>query len=183
MTTEAFLFWLLASVIGFTSAGLVLSQNIVRCAIWLLGSLFGIALLYFLLGAEFVGATQLIIYVGGTMVLVVFAVMLTSQQAFLKLKPTLVEFIGIGILGLLIFGLIANTLVAEQKTPMPRHPATGASVGSLGMAFLGLVDQKPNNPSYLFPFEIISIQLLVALIGAAYMARAKRPGTKMEARK
>ena len=59
MTTEAILFWLLVAMIASASVGLVFSQNIVRCAVWLLGVLIGIAMLYFLLGAEFVGATQI----------------------------------------------------------------------------------------------------------------------------
>ncbi len=173
MTTEAILFWLLAAMIGSASVGLVFSQNIVRCAIWLLGALVGIALLYFLLGAEFVGATQMIVYVGGTMVLVVFAVMLTAQQALVKLKPRPMELIGICMATLVIFLLIVQALPKSKMTVNPPSP-TGAGIGSIGMALLGMDERR----SFLFPFEIVSLHLLVALIGAAYLARAKRrPGT------
>ena len=64
----------------------VVTQNIVRAAVWLLFTLVGASAVYFLLGADFVGATQLIVYVGGTLVLVVFGVMLTAQGPFVNLK-------------------------------------------------------------------------------------------------
>ena len=175
MTTEAVLFWLLAAMVAGTAIGFVLSNNIVRCAIWLLGSLVGIALLYFLLGAEFVGATQMIVYVGGTMVLVVFAVMLTAQQALVKLKPKPSELAGVCIACLTIFLLICRALpmAASSKTASP-----GAGIGAIGMGFLGLNEGR----SFLFPFEIVSLHLLVALIGAAYLARAKRRPNESEAK-
>jgi NADH:ubiquinone oxidoreductase subunit 6 (subunit J) len=89
MSLSTILFTLLASVVGFSAIAVVLTQNIVRACVWLLFTLGGLAGLYFLLGAEFVGATQLLIYVGGTMVLVVFGIMLTGSEAFggLRVKP------------------------------------------------------------------------------------------------
>ena len=65
---------------------MVLSRNIVRMAVWLLFTLIGVSLLYFLLGAEFVGAAQLIVYVGGTLVLIVFGMMLTAQGPLRELR-------------------------------------------------------------------------------------------------
>ena len=73
------MFAVVATVTAVSALGVVLSRNIVRMAVWLLFTLIGVSLLYFLLGAEFVGAAQLIVYVGGTLVLVVFGVMLTAS--------------------------------------------------------------------------------------------------------
>ena len=74
------LFWVLATATVGCSIAVVVSQNIIRCAVWLLFALGATAGLFFLLGADFVGAAQLLIYVGGTLVLVIFGVMLTARE-------------------------------------------------------------------------------------------------------
>ena len=80
------LFYVVAVLTGLCALGVVVTQNIVRAAAWLLFTLGGVAGIFFFLGADFVGATQLIVYVGGTLVLVVFGVMLTAQGPFVSLK-------------------------------------------------------------------------------------------------
>lgn len=165
MSLDVILFTAIASAIGLSALAVVFSRNIVRSALWLLFTLIGISLLYFLLGAEFVGATQLIVYVGGTMVLVVFGVMLTAQQQFLKIRTRPQEWIVGGILAGSLFVLLVNASLklGEGKTSPPSEPLP--STGPIGVGFLS---------TYLLPFEIISVHLLVVLIGAAYLARAKR---------
>lgn len=165
MSLNVILFAAIASATVLSALSVVFSRNIVRSALWLLFTLIGVSLLYFLLGAEFVGATQLIVYVGGTMVLVVFGVMLTAQQQFLKIKTRPQEWlVGIILAGALFVLLVNMSMtMGEGKTSPPAEPMPGA--GQLGVGFL-------NN--YLLPFEIISVHLLVVLIGAAYLARAKR---------
>ena len=86
MTLQAFLFYLLAGLTGLCAISVVVTQNIVRAAAWLLFTLAGAAGVFFLLGADFVGATQLLVYVGGTLVLVVFGVMLTAQGPFISMR-------------------------------------------------------------------------------------------------
>src|SRR5438093_9619166 len=81
-----FLFWTIATLTGLCAVAVVVSQNIVRAATWLLFTLGGVSGLFFLLGADFVGATQLLVYVGGTLVLVVFGVMLTAPGPFVSMK-------------------------------------------------------------------------------------------------
>src|SRR3954453_9212746 len=85
------LFPLLAGLTGVCAVGVVVTQNIVRAAAWLLFTLAGAAGVFFLLGADFVGATQLLVYVGGTLVLVVFGVMLTAQGPFINLRVSAIE--------------------------------------------------------------------------------------------
>lgn len=165
MTLEFVLFAAIAFSVALSALAVVFSQNIVRSALWLLFTLIGVSLLYFLLGAEFVGATQLIVYVGGTMVLVVFGVMLTAQQQFLKIKARPQEWLVAGSLAAAFFGLlvvVSLRLGADRQTPaVEKLPGNGP----IGVSFLS---------TYLLPFEIVSVHLLVVLIGAAYLARAKR---------
>ena len=86
----------------------VLSQNVVRMAFWLIISLSSVAGLFFLLNADFVGATQLLIYVGGTVVLLIFGVMLTAQGPYVNLKTSPAEVV----LSLAVGGVVFAMLVA-----------------------------------------------------------------------
>jgi NADH:ubiquinone oxidoreductase subunit 6 (subunit J) len=185
MTLPEVLFYAVAILTGLCAIGVVVTQNIVRAAAWLLFTLGGVAGIFFFLGADFVGATQLIVYVGGTLVLVVFGVMLTAQGPFISLKTSAAEWAGSMIVGLLLFAVLAVTTVSGKwAEPTPQEsvealandrttPQQSNNSVKLGHAFLGQT-LGPNKTSYLLPFEIVSVHLLVVLIGAAYLARAKR---------
>lgn len=160
---DEILFTIVALGTGLGAVGVVFARNIVRQAVCLLFTLIGISMLYFLLGAEFVGATQLIVYVGGTMVLVIFGVMLTARQEFVTIRATPVEWFTAGLLGLGLFTLLAKTLPALESNASEQGQLP--STGPIGVALL---------TKYLLPFEAISLHLLVVLIGAAYLARAKK---------
>src|SRR5215470_16663330 len=103
------LFYVVAILTGLCALGVVVTQNIVRAAAWLLFTLGGVAGIFFFLGADFVGATQLIVYVGGTLVLVVFGVMLTAQGPFVSLKTSAAEWAMSIVVGLLLFGVLVVT--------------------------------------------------------------------------
>ncbi len=214
------LFYLLAATTAVCALAVVVTQNIVRAAAWLLFTLAGVSGLFFLLGADFVGATQLLVYVGGTLVLVVFGVMLTAQSPFINMRISAAEW-GIALaVGLLLYGVLAASLVIsyprEQSSaiastshseeeqpgsstefgwkqvnnPRPLSSYEMADSTRLGQALLGQWQASPQGNmtglppgaqphrrypmSYLLPFEIVSVHLLVVLIGAAYLARAKR---------
>ena len=181
----------------------VLSQNVVRMAFWLIISLSSVAGLFFLLNADFVGATQLLIYVGGTVVLLIFGVMLTAQGPYVNLKTNPGEVV----LSLAVGGAVFAMLVAafsgvnwesnsdrlEQKfgtasvqTPGYNQQGEGSTVRRVGAALSGLRTESLRDgraierPGYLLPFEIVSVHLLVVLVGASYLARAKRraPGNE-----
>jgi NADH:ubiquinone oxidoreductase subunit 6 (subunit J) len=178
---QVLLFYVVAVLTGLCALGVVVTQNIVRAAAWLLFALGGTAGIFFLLGADFVGATQLIVYVGGTLVLVVFGVMLTAQGPFVNLKASAAEWALSLVVGLLLFGVLAvTTWVGKWEPPQaaappetPVNPATSVNSVDIGRGFLG-EELGPNKTGYLLPFEIVSVHLLVVLIGAAYLARAKR---------
>ena len=194
MDLSTMLFWALALFTGLAALMVVLTQNIVRAAAWLLFTLGGAAGVFFLLGADFIGATQLIVYVGGVLVLVVFGVMLTAQGPFVTMKTGAAEWGMAAIVGLVFFGMLATCLVLAtwplgppSSFPEDEDAATSTSATRLGMAFLGMDRATPEatlplsgkgqprrRMSYFLPFEIISVHLVVVLIGAAYLARAKR---------
>ena len=135
-------FWLVAGVTGASAVMVVLTQNIVRAAAWLLFTLAGVSGVYFLLAADFVGATQLIVYVGGTLVLVVFGVMLTAQGPFVTLRAGPGEWAMSTVVGLLLFGVLAGsvTLFVKPVNADPKDESGGTSPSSqqLGLAFLGI---------------------------------------------
>jgi NADH-quinone oxidoreductase subunit J len=181
------LFYALAILTGLCAVGVVVTQNIVRAAAWLLFTLGGVAGIFFFLGADFVGATQLIVYVGGTLVLVVFGVMLTAQGPFINLRASAAEWAVSLVVGLLLFGVLAVTVAkanwdrsagpdqAKGAMTLVRadDPESSPNSALIGHGFLGQ-PVGPKKTSYLLPFEIVSVHLLVVLIGAAYLARAKR---------
>lgn len=197
MTLQAILFYLLAGLTALSAVAVVVTQNIVRAATWLLFALAGTAGLFFLLGADFVGATQLLIYVGGTLVLLVFGVMLTAQGPLVRMQINAAEWaIGVAV-GLLLYGVLAFVLVQvrppeDTTAQVARSAAEQAGLTPskhLGAALLGASNVTPPaqvtgpqalkgrervRTAYLLPFEIVSIHLLVVLVGAAYLARAKR---------
>ncbi len=162
MTLEFVLFVILATVIVTSALGVVLSASIVRSAVFLLITLIGISFLYFLLGAEFLGATQLIVYVGGTLVLLVFGGMLTSGGPFHYQSIRRSEWIIASVVAVFIFFLLVQV---SLSIPLVANERSMPGPGALGLAFL---------TSHLLPFEIVSVHLLVVLIGAAYLARAKK---------
>jgi NADH-quinone oxidoreductase subunit J len=205
MDSTSFLFYALAFLTCGCALAMVVSQNIVRAAAWLLFALAGVSGIFFQLGANFVGATQLLVYVGGTLVLVVFGVMLTAQGPFINMRVGAGEWVISTVVGLLLYTLLVLSLL-NSPHPADAQEASLDEVKSatLGLSLLGdkdatararLTGAEPlaedkgkaeltlrgenkirnrTKTSYLFPFEIVSVHLLVVLIGAAYLARAKR---------
>jgi NADH:ubiquinone oxidoreductase subunit 6 (subunit J) len=158
--------------------------------------------LFFLAGADFVGAMQILIYVGGTLVLLIFGVMLTAQGPFISMKTAsgdwlLTALVGGSLLAVLlptafrigewnrgqgpaVGGQGATAAASENLENLPQANTTATRIG---MGLLGTrVDQLDQPPElqrgvlsgYLLPFEIVSVHLLVVLIGAAYLARTKK---------
>src|SRR6478672_6108079 len=112
MTLTVFLFWAVAVLTGLCAIAVVVTQNIVRAATWLLFALGGTSGIFFLLGADFVGATQLLVYVGGTLVLVVFGVMLTAQGPFISMRASGAEWAISIVAGLLLMGVLSTGIMS-----------------------------------------------------------------------
>jgi len=158
--SEAAMFYVFAAVAAGGAVGCVIAVSIVRMALCLLATLGAVALLYFLLGADFLGAIQLIVYAGGTLVVIVFGIMLTSQGSAARFLPRRGEVVA----GLLVSaGLLAGLTAIMLRTEWPQAGAASeASVLHLGSRLLS---------TYLVPFELASVVLLAVMVGAAYLAR------------
>src|SRR5438132_6166089 len=105
-TLQPILFWLIAGLTSVCAIATVVTQNIVRSATWLLFTLAGTSGIFFLLGADLVGTIQLLVYVGGTLVLVVFGVMLTAQGPFIHMKATSAEWAVSAVVGILLLSVL-----------------------------------------------------------------------------
>jgi NADH-quinone oxidoreductase subunit J len=139
-----------------------LSSNIVHAAFSLLVTLFGVAGLYVLLGADFIGVVQVIVYIGGILVLIIFGVMMTQRGQLQRLSVQLPgKFLGGLLSGIILVALIlaaTRSLWPVAASPGVPEP-TSAAIGNL---LLG---------KYLIPFEVASVLLLVALVGAVLIVR------------
>ncbi len=155
------LFYVLAAVTVAGAAGVALSRNILYSAFGLLTALLGAGALYVMLSADFVAVTQLLIYIGGVLVLILFAVMLTSRITEVNVSNSSFGLFG----GFLLFVAGAPVLLAvavitpwNAGTPAALAPTTQA----IGDAFL---------TRWLLPFEVASLVLLSTMIGAIVIAR------------
>jgi len=198
MTVDHILFLILALATCCGAIAVVISQNVVRMAFWLIVTLASTSGLFFLLHADFVGAAQLMVYVGGTLVLLIFGVMLTASGPHVQIRTSLAEGLLGAVVGAALLFVILSTVVGvdwkrvNDQLALSRAAATETSDGfnaadegntgrPLGLSFLGLRPDKDLSSNkgqlstgYLLPFEIVSVHLLVVLIGAAYLARTKR---------
>src|SRR5271156_2511441 len=111
LDVQTFVFWLIAGLTGLCAIATVVTQNIVRSATWLLFTLAGTSAIFFLLGADFVGSVQLLVYVGGTLILVVFGVMLTAQGPFINMKTSGAEWAISVLAGLMLMGVLSLSIV------------------------------------------------------------------------
>jgi NADH:ubiquinone oxidoreductase subunit 6 (subunit J) len=188
MNWHSFFFLLFSLVACIFAAAVVYTSNIVRMAFYLTLSLGATSGLFFLAGADFVGAMQLLIYVGGTLVLLIFGVMLTAQGPFITMKTERNQWIVVSIVGgSLLLVLLAAAFQVRDWRELPEEAVAAQASDKptatpVGRALLGarvdaeevVAEKQAGLAGYLLPFEIISVHLLVVLIGSAYLARAKR---------
>jgi NADH-quinone oxidoreductase subunit J len=157
------LFYFFAAVTIASACLVVFSRSLIYSAFGLLFTFFGVAVLYVFLGADFLAATQMVIYVGGILVLLLFGVMLTHKLYDLKLKSETFQFWQALVLMLGVFVAILTVLLKTRWYNGGFKPAapTTAAIGELFLS------------DYVLPFEVASIFLLIALIGAAMIIRRK----------
>ena len=161
MQTEfvIFVFLALATLIG--AASVALSRNIFWSAMGLLSSLVGVGGLYVLLSADFVAVTQVLVYIGGVLVLIIFAVMLTSH-----IEDIIVSNRSLGLVGGYAVFFVTATLLCFVAIWAPwkltdQAPVT-ETTAAIGNGLLG---------TWLLPFEIASVVLVATLVGAIVIAR------------
>ena len=161
MTTFDVMFYIIAGLTLFSAAVMVFSKNIIYNAIGLLFALFGAAGIYVLLGADFIAATQLLIYVGGILVLLLFGVMLSQRITGLEMRTGTLQVIPASLVCAAIVAILIRMFQASpwKQTAVSEAEPTTRHIGNLFMT------------DYLIPFEIVSVLLLAALVGAAFIGR------------
>jgi len=174
MSASAVIFYILSVFILATGLLAVTTGKIFRSAIWLLFSLTGIAGLYFWLQMEFIAAVQVVVYVGGIVVLIIFSIFLT-QRSGKELPAPLRGRAILSALAVCAGFLLTYPLIGRYhfKTRGSANHVMDASVGNIGMQLLGTSEH-----GYLLPFEVISILLLAAMIGCIVIAYKSKPGDK-----
>jgi NADH-quinone oxidoreductase subunit J len=163
MTAADYVFWVFAILTVGSAAVVVLARSLIYNAFALLFTFFGVAGLYVLLGADFLAAAQLLIYVGGIMVLLLFGVMLTHRLTDLDLRSETTQMVPGLIVGVGLFAIVA-AVAFKTQWPEAVRPL-GPTTSDIGRMFLG---------EYLLAFEAASVLLLVALVGAAMIVRRKK---------
>jgi NADH-quinone oxidoreductase subunit J len=144
----------------------VLVKNILHSAIALISTFFGSTILYFLLSAEFVAIAQVMVYIGGVVVFVVFAILLTSHLGEVTLeagKPRKI----LALLFSIVIVAMSITLLKGVNWNLQIAPEDFASLSAIGKRLI-----SPSDDGFLLPFEAISLLLLISLIGAITIARS-----------
>lgn len=172
MGMETILFYVLAGIVLHSAILVVTLQNLVRSVFVFFVTLFALAGVYLFALADFIAVTQVVVYVGGVLVLMLFALMLSNRERLNELKAGLqrswVRNISGGFIALTFFAVFAFFIT--QKMPVlawmkePVSPLDN-TVKQIGVQLMS---------RYLLPFEVISVFLLMALIGAAHIARKER---------
>lgn len=165
MTPITILFLITAIVTLGAAVMVVTAHNLVHAALWLILTLFGVAVFYVLLNASFLAVVQVVIYIGAIAILMIFAIMLTRRM-MQDTGPTVNQ--GWGLAALISFALFVGlTWMLSTwigfNTNLPQLSASTDSLQQLGQALV-----SPN--AYILPFELASVLLLAALIGAIMIA-------------
>jgi NADH-quinone oxidoreductase subunit J len=162
-------FWIMTVLTIGGGIGVVSSKNLFHGALYLILSFFGVAGYYILLSAGFLAVVQLMVYAGAIAILILFAVMF-SREPMAKVSQANRQW-WLGLPLTLVLFVVLVVVVGSVNWPVSGAEPTADTVKQLGVAFLG---------SYLIPFEVVSVLLSVALIGAIILARGKIQAEEME---
>jgi NADH-quinone oxidoreductase subunit J len=159
-------FYVFAAVIVISAAIVVFSKHIMYSAFSLLFTFFGVAAIYVLLNADFLAITQIMIYIGGILILIIFGVMLTTKITGVDIKSGLTgKFqVGIAFLAMVILGITLALMFTHTTWVVKDSPVTNNTINPIGNLLM---------TGYLIAFEAVSVLLLIAIIGAALIARRK----------
>lgn len=163
MSASSIIFYCISAFILGTGLLAVTTRKIFRSAIWLLFSLIGIAALYFWLQVEFIAAVQIVVYVGGIVVLIIFSIFLTQQSGKEMPKQPLRRIIASSLAVLFGFGIAFLQIWKYNFQPVGRP--FNWSVSSIGTQML-----NTGNGGYALPFEVVSMLLLAAMVGCIVIA-------------
>jgi len=161
VTLSIVAFWVLAVLLVGSALAVVLSKNLFHAVLWLALALTGTAGVFLLLNAEFLAAVQLLLYAGGIITIVVFAIVVTERLIGERLSQTN-RGVGSGaIVAVALLAIIVSTL-SQRQLPSTPLPQTGDLTRLLGEQVL---------TTYVLPFELLALLMLAAMLGAIYFAR------------
>jgi len=173
MEGSQIIFYLISAFVLGTAVLAVTTQKIFRSAIWLLFSLVGVAGLYFWMQVEFVAAVQIIVYVGGVVVLIIFSIFLTQQSGGEMPRPPLQRTL-FSILAVLFGFVFSYRIIAEHGFPT----TTSAKPFVVPVAAIGEQMLDTKKYGFVLPFEVVSMLLLAAMIGCIVIAMRSAPKGK-----
>lgn len=164
-------FYILSAIVLGGALMMVASRNLVHSVVWMVVSFIGVAGLFVMLHAEFVAAVQVLVYAGGIVVLFLFVIMLVNVGEIRQIEYLHRQWLPASVLMLVLFAELGFLLWASDRGPLPTDEATEAALRGMGgnTETVGMTLYQ----QYLLPFEIASVLLLVAMIGAIYLARKR----------
>lgn len=165
MSLSSTIFYLIAVFILTTAVMAVTTRKIFRSAVYLLFCMMGVAGFYFWLNYEFVAAVQIVVYVGGIVVLIIFSIFLTQHVGLEMEKPKLSKIIFTLLAAVFSFGFFYWIMEAHEFPEAFNNPPAELSVKTIGQQMLSTTQH-----GYILPFEVISILLLAAMIGCIVIA-------------
>jgi NADH-quinone oxidoreductase subunit J len=172
MSASVIIFYVIAAFIVSMALLAVTGRKIFRSAIWLLFTLIGIAALYFWMEVPFIAAIQIVVYVGGIVVLIIFSIFLTQKAGDEMPKPIKSR----AVMGLLacVFGIaFTYNLVRSYNFAISNNKNFDVSIAAIGMQLL-----NTTKPGFVLPFEVISMLLLAAMVGCIVIAMKNKPEEK-----
>jgi len=161
MTLEVVAFWALSVVLVGSALAVVLGKNLFHSVLWLALALTGTAGIFLLLDAEFLAGVQILLYAGGVVTVVVFAIVVTERLIGTQLSHTSRHLIR-GAAAAVVFLMLVLRGISHTALPLERIPAEGDLTRAIGGSTL---------TTFVLPFELLAVLLLVALLGASYFAR------------
>lgn len=159
--TETIAFWALAVVLVGSALAVVLTKNLFHSVLWLALALTGTAGVFLLLNAEFLAAVQLLLYAGGVITIVVFAIVVTERLVGERISHTNRRITAGALTSVAFIALVVNTL-ARQPLAVDAKPVPADVTRILGESVL---------TRFVLPFELLGVLMLAAMLGAVYFAR------------
>jgi NADH-quinone oxidoreductase subunit J len=158
---ETIAFWSIAVVLVGSALAVVLSKNLFHSVLWLALALTGTAGVFLLLEAEFLAAVQLLLYAGGVVTIVVFAIVVTERLVGERISQTNRHITAGAVTSIALVALVVNA-IARQPLPTAAPALAGDLTRTLGASVL---------TRFVLPFELLGVLMLAAMLGAVYFAR------------
>ena len=161
MTGEVVAFWVFAALLVGAGLAVVISKNLFHSVLWLALALISTAGIFLTLDAEFLAAVQVLLYAGGVVTVVVFAIVVTERLVGEKISQTSRRLATGGFVAIALFALLFRT-ISRAPLPPSKAPMVGDLTRQIGTSLL---------TTYVMAFELLAVLLVVGLLGASYFAR------------